>query len=57
MKIIINFLIENKAYIAMSIPMWTRAYYALKTGGGLVGIWRSIMFGTNTPKQTETKYK
>lgn len=32
------------------IPLIGRAYYAIKNGGGLKGIWRAIMFGTNTPK-------
>lgn len=32
------------------IPYLTRAYYAIKQGGGLKGIWRAIMFGTNQPK-------
>ena len=35
----------------LALPYLGRAYYAIKNGGGLVGIWRSIMFGTNTPKQ------
>ena len=50
MKDIINFIIENKATITLSIPLITRGYYSLKLGGGLVGVWRAIMFGTNTPK-------
>jgi hypothetical protein len=54
--LILSFLYEHKVEL-MSIPMWTRAYYALKNNGGLVGAWRSIMFGTNQPKQNETKYK
>lgn len=32
------------------LPYLTRAYYAIKQGGGLRGIWRAIWFGTNTPK-------
>jgi hypothetical protein len=27
-----------------------RAYAGLKNGGGLVGLWRGIVFGTNTDK-------
>ena len=27
-----------------------RAYAGLKSGGGLVGLWRGIVFGTNTDK-------
>jgi hypothetical protein len=33
----------------MLSPYITRAFYALRTGGGLRGIVRSIWFGTNTP--------
>lgn len=32
------------------LPYLTRAYHALRTGGGIRGIYRSILFGTNTPK-------
>lgn len=38
------------AIAALAVPYVTRAYYAIKNGGGLRGIWRAIMFGTNTPK-------
>ena len=31
-------------------PYLTRAYHALVNGGGLTGIYRAILFGTNTPK-------
>jgi hypothetical protein len=50
---LIDYLIAHKEYIALSIPMWTRAYYSLKNGGGLVGVWNSIMFGTNQPKDAK----
>ena len=50
---LIDYLIAHKEYIALSIPMWTRAYYSLKTGGGLVGVWNSIMFGTNQLKKKD----
>ena len=30
-----------------------RAYAGLKSGGGLVGLWRGIVFGQNTPKETK----
>lgn len=52
---LLNYIKEHKEYILLSIPMWTRAYYALKQGGGLVGVWNSIMFGTNQPKKNATK--
>ena len=31
------------------VPYITRAYHAIATGGGLVGIYRAILFGTNQP--------
>lgn len=31
-----------------------RAYYALRNGGGIKGIWKSILFGTNIPKDIKT---
>lgn len=31
------------------IPLLGRAYHAVKSGGGLKGIWQAIMFGTNQP--------
>lgn len=30
-------------------PYITRGLYALRSGSGLVGFFRSILFGTNTP--------
>ena len=50
MEYLINLIMDNKSSIILAIPMVTRAYHALSKGGGLVGIWNSIMFGTNTPK-------
>lgn len=32
------------------VPLLGRAWHALANGGGLRGVWRAIMFGTNTPK-------
>jgi hypothetical protein len=37
--------------IALS-PFITRAYCALRNGGGLRGVFSAIWFGTNTPKPT-----
>ena len=54
----INLFIHNpKTVFAISValPYITRAYYALKNGGGLKGVWRSIWSGTNTPKSNEIK--
>jgi len=31
-------------------PYLTRAYYAVRNGGGIKGIFTSIWLGTNTPK-------
>ena len=35
------------------IPYITRAYHAVRNGGGLRGIYRSILFGTNTPPKED----
>jgi hypothetical protein len=51
MAALIAFILANKASLIMGIPFLTRAYYSLKNGGGLVGVWNSIMYGTNAPKQ------
>lgn len=51
METIIAFVLANKATIALTIPLITRGYYAVKNDGGLVGIWRAVMFGTNSPKE------
>jgi hypothetical protein len=32
-----------------------RAYAAARKGGGLVGIWRGLMFGENVPPQAPTR--
>lgn len=31
-------------------PHLTRAYHAVTNGGGIIGIFRAIFWGTNTPK-------
>jgi len=51
METVVNFIIENKVVLVAAIPYISRAYYSLSNGGGIMGVWRSIMFGTNTPKQ------
>lgn len=38
-------------------PYLGRAYHAVTNGGGIRGIWSSIWFGTNTPKQNQTENK
>lgn len=40
------------AMIAVLIPYAGRAWYALRNGGGLVGVWHSLIYGTNIPKAT-----
>lgn len=39
--------------VLIMLPYVTRAYHSLRNGGGLVGVYRAILFGTNTPKQNE----
>lgn len=39
------------ALFALAIfPYITRGYYALVNGGGIVGMFRAVLWGTNTPK-------
>ena len=37
----------------LAFPYVTRAYYALSTGGGVVGVVRAILWGSNTPKENK----
>lgn len=37
--------------IGIILPYVTRGIHAIRTGGGIKGLWQSIWFGTNTPKQ------
>jgi hypothetical protein len=42
---------------AIIIPMAGRAYHAIRSGGGIKGIWNGLIYGTNslqTPQQTLT---
>lgn len=41
----------------LAFPYITRAYHALATGGGIVGVYRAILFGTNTPKTPDESRK
>ena len=41
-------------FLVIIFPYLTRGWHALKLGGGLVGVWRAIMFGTNVPKNPPT---
>ena len=54
---ILNYLPEKYRGTAMLLilvfPYITRAYHAIATGGGLVGVWKAILYGTNVdPKVT-----
>ena len=50
MNQIIQFVMENKATIALALPFVGRAIYALKNGGGLIGMLKGLLYGTNVPK-------
>ncbi len=40
------------ALIALMLSPWLgRAYHRLRTGGGVRGIVRAVLFGDNTPKE------
>lgn len=41
--------------LAILSPYLTRAFHALYHGNGIRGAVRGIWFGTNTPKEKETK--
>jgi hypothetical protein len=36
-------------FVVALLPWITRAFYSLKNGGGIAGLWRAVMFGTNVP--------
>lgn len=48
-----GFVLALIAALIWASPYITRAYHALKTGGGLKGIWTSIMYGTNTTPEVK----
>lgn len=52
---ILDFIWQHKIEIGVTIPYITRAFHSLTTGGGIVGMFKAILFGTNTPKQKTTK--
>ena len=35
---------------AIAVPYIGRAWHALASGGGLIGVYRALLFGTNVPK-------
>ena len=44
----------NGVTILIIVQVLGRAYAGLSKGGGLVGLWKGIVFGTNTPKEPTT---
>jgi hypothetical protein len=55
----IQFIQNHWQWFVAAVPIIGRAYYAIVNKGGIVGIWRALVFGTNTPKQpvdTEPPY-
>lgn len=38
------------ALAIVTIAILGRAFHALKAGGGLVGLWKALLYGTNAPK-------
>ncbi len=54
---IINYLPEKArgwAIVAvLAFPYVTRAYYAITSGGGIIGAVRAILWGSNTPKDKQ----
>jgi len=43
----------NGVTILLIVQVLGRAFASVSNGGGLVGIFRGIVFGTNTPKQPQ----
>lgn len=38
------------ALAIVTIAILGRAFHAIKNGGGLVGLWKALLYGTNAPK-------
>lgn len=38
--------------LVVAVPVLGRAYHSLSNNGGLKGIYRALVFGTNVPKTT-----
>ena len=51
---IIAFVMSHKATIALALPFIGRAFYALKNGGGIKGMWMAVWNGTNVAKDVLT---
>lgn len=35
----------------VTIAIAGRAFHAIKNGGGLIGLWNALLYGTNAPKR------
>lgn len=44
----------NGVTLLLIVTTLGRIYSALKGGGGLIGVWRGIVYGTNTPPPPPT---
>lgn len=47
--------LTDGATLMMLLMLGGRAWHALQQGGGLVGVWRALVYGTNTPHRTDDK--
>lgn len=45
----------NGVTLVLAIMVVGRAYKAIRNGGGLIGLWHGLLFGTNTQKEEEKK--
>jgi hypothetical protein len=52
---IIQFIQNHWQWFVAALPIIGRAYHALASGSGLIGIWRGLVFGTNTPTPNKTE--
>lgn len=43
--------------IAVVVFALGRAYHAIRGGGGLIALWRGLLYGTNSPKSTNDTTK
>lgn len=47
---LIAWILENKTSISLGAIVGGRAFHTLVNGGGIIGMLKGILFGTNTPK-------
>jgi len=45
------------ALIMLGIRLLGEAFSSLRNGGGLVGLWRTLLYGQNLPKAIADDYK